>query len=206
MPRIPVLVALAILAVTAAGCGSKPATPGVAQVATTTTATTTTTSSQGGTLQSKEEGAIKYSSCMRANGVPRFPDPVRSGEGMSLSLDPRNGVDPDSPKFQAAEKKCEKLLPGGKGGERNSAKVAAAQAQMLRFSACMRSHGVPDFPDPPFSGGGAKLRLNKRGGLNPRSPVFQAAEKACEDEMPGNGRPSGGGTVQRSTGADRGTP
>jgi hypothetical protein len=178
-------IALAILAVAAAGCGGgKPATPGVAQVAT-TTATTTTSSRSGGspTGASKAEDVRRFSACMRSNGVPRFPDPKPSGGGMSLTIGPGHGVDPNTPQFKAAQKSCEKLLPGGEGG--NPATQAKDLAKMLRFSACMRAHGLPSFPDPTRSGGGIQISIGGRVGLNPRSPVFQAAQKACESLMPG---------------------
>jgi hypothetical protein len=46
---------------------------------------------------------------MRAHGLPSFPDPTRSG--LTLS-----GIDPNSPRFQAAQKVCRSLLPNrGKG-------------------------------------------------------------------------------------------
>jgi hypothetical protein len=43
----------------------------------------------------------------------------------------------------------------------------------------MRSHGVPGFPDPKVissSGGNQRVYLS---GVNPQSPAFQAAAKAC---------------------------
>jgi hypothetical protein len=51
----------------------------------------------------------------------------------------------------------------------------------------MRSHGVKDFPDPTFSGGGVQLRLDGRAGsdLNPTSPLFQRARAACRPVLPG---------------------
>jgi hypothetical protein len=43
----------------------------------------------------------------------------------------------------------------------------------------MRSHGVPNFPDPTFPhGGGVGIQLNGNG-IDPNSPAFQAAQKAC---------------------------
>jgi hypothetical protein len=57
------------------------------------------------------------------------------------------------------------------------------QQKALAFSACMRKHGLPDFPDPTFtSAGGIGIRVHLGGpnsDLNPSSPVFQAAQKAC---------------------------
>jgi hypothetical protein len=47
----------------------------------------------------------------------------------------------------------------------------------------MRSHGVPNFPDPVFSGNGSRLQLS--GGVNPAAPAFKAAQKACGSPLPG---------------------
>jgi hypothetical protein len=43
----------------------------------------------------------------------------------------------------------------------------------------MRSHGVPNFPTPTFEGHAVRLALKAGSGLDPRSPQFQAAQKAC---------------------------
>jgi hypothetical protein len=196
MPRI--LIALALLAVTAAGCGSKPTSSGVAQLPSATTTTTTASQNTGApTGASKQDDARQFSVCMRSHGVPNFPDPkVSAGGGMSLSLDKSSGLNPDSPQFKAAQKSCEKLLPNG--GKPDAAGQAKMQAQMLKFSACMRSHGLANFPDPVFSQGGARVTLgSKGGGLNPNSPVFKAAQKACESFMPGG---KGGPTTSSSGG------
>jgi hypothetical protein len=58
-------------------------------------------------------------------------------------------------------------------------------AQALRFSNCMRAHGLSDFPDPQPGGG---LKIAAGSGLNPFSPGFQAAQKACSKYAPGGGR------------------
>jgi hypothetical protein len=50
---------------------------------------------------------------------------------------------------------------------------------MLAFSRCMRAHGITNFPDPTFGGGGGQLRIDKPSGIDPNSPAFQAAQKAC---------------------------
>jgi hypothetical protein len=57
-----------------------------------------------------------------------------------------------------------------------------AAGDMVKYSQCMRSHGVPKFPDPNADGGlgidAAKL------GMDPAGPVFKAAEAACKSLMP----------------------
>lgn len=62
----------------------------------------------------------------------------------------------------------------------------AAFAQGLKFSNCMRAHGVSNFPDP-SSGGGIKLVPGS--GLNPQSPSFQSAQRACSKYAPGPAAP-----------------
>jgi hypothetical protein len=43
----------------------------------------------------------------------------------------------------------------------------------------MRAHGVPNFPDPKFAGGGVQIALGPRSGINPASPAFTKAQAAC---------------------------
>lgn len=52
----------------------------------------------------------------------------------------------------------------------------AASSQAVAFSHCMRSHGVPDFPDPASGGGVPKVTQQQAGVSNAR---FQAAQRAC---------------------------
>ncbi len=82
----------------------------------------------------------------------------------------------DGPAVKAAEKACKAYLPGGAGPP---PPISAAQRKaMLANAQCMREHGVPNFPDPTFPGqGGVAIGLGK--GVNPASPVFQAAAKSC---------------------------
>jgi hypothetical protein len=113
---------------------------------------------------------LAFSVCMRSHGVPKFPDPGSSG-GIHLTLG--SGIDPQSPAFQSAQQHCRKLLPGG--GPRPL--TAADKAQLLANARCMREHGLPNFPDPIFPpGGGVEMQLQ---GINPNSPAFQHAAKAC---------------------------
>jgi hypothetical protein len=56
--------------------------------------------------------------------------------------------------------------------------------EALRFVACMRSRGLPNFPDPTMSAQGIGFRVG-RGGAGPRSPQFKAAQQACQKLMPG---------------------
>jgi hypothetical protein len=112
---------------------SRPATRG--------STTSATTPSAGGS------GPLAFSSCMRANGVPNFPDPAPDG-GIQLP----NGLDPSSPAFQAARSNCEKLVPTVAGGPANFGATTHPSAQTLEkirnIAVCMRAHRISQFPDP----------------------------------------------------------
>ncbi|MGA2928063.1 MAG: hypothetical protein ABSG43_19125 [Solirubrobacteraceae bacterium] len=63
----------------------------------------------------------------------------------------------------------------------------------IEFADCMRSHGVPSFPDP---GGGGGIQITAGSGINPQSPAFQSAQSACLRLLPGGG--PGGGRASES--------
>ena len=71
------------------------------------------------------------------------------------------------------------------GGSSPAASVAggATRAQAaLAYARCMRSHGVPNYPDPNPNGGlGAALAQL---GINPNSPQFQATLRTCNRLVP----------------------
>jgi hypothetical protein len=133
----------------------------------------------------KRSTMLAFAQCMRTHGVPNFPDPgsngsggimiqQRVGSGASMSV---NGVAVQAPAFQSAMQSCRKDLPNGGHPPPLS---ASRRAAMLHFSQCMRAHGVTNFPDPAFgSGGGARIGFGPSSGINPQSPAFQAAQKAC---------------------------
>ena len=57
--------------------------------------------------------ALKFAQCMRAHGVPNFPDPGSNG---GFNLGPAGGsggLDPNSPQFQKASQACQSLMPAG---------------------------------------------------------------------------------------------
>jgi hypothetical protein len=49
---------------------------------------------------------LKYSECMRANGVPDFPDPTANG--IQIPVQSGTDLDPKNPAFQSASKLCSK--------------------------------------------------------------------------------------------------
>ncbi len=85
---------------------------------------------------------------MRSHGVPNFPDPVLTpGGGYGYRT---TGIDPNSAAFQGALQACKALpSPWQSTGQQLS---PAQQQAWLSWAKCIRAHGVPNFPDPTFSG------------------------------------------------------
>lgn len=121
-----------------------------------------------------QEQALKYAQCMRANGVPGFPDPDPSGRLRGPSHEQQ-----DNPKFRAAQQACRDLAPGG---EHEKLGNPAFVEQMREFSQCMRANGVPGFPDPDAEG-----RLRGSGHEQQGDPRYRAAFEACRARLPGGG-------------------
>jgi hypothetical protein len=197
------VVVVAAFALLAAGCGGGGGSPGVASVASSTPADTTATTQsdsrsadkgfsgpaggQGGQFQigmnvGTAHGA-EFSACMRKHGVTKFPDP--SSQGV-ITIHSGMGIDPNSPTFRSARSACQKLLPNG--GQPTPAQIAKSQQQMLAFSACMRAHGVKDFPDP--RNGGLRLETHPGSDLDPNNPTFRKAQEACGKNLPFKGAPA----------------
>jgi hypothetical protein len=67
-----------------------------------------------------------------------------------------------------------------------AAQQQKALSQALKFVACMRSHGLPDMPDPVAERGGISIRAGSKG-FGPNSPQFRSAQHACRQFMLGGG-------------------
>ena len=188
-------VAALVGGVLVAGCGGS-SSPGVADVSSSSTAPGHSSTSAGAATPpsgSPLDGggrpfavhmvngrnALKFSECMRANGVPNFPDPNAQG----VIVGQKGAFDANSAQFQKAQKECVKRYIERGGAAPSPAAQAKQQATALAFSQCMRSHGEPDFPDPTIgSGGGVAIRLVGGSGqaLDTNSPIYRKAQKQCD--------------------------
>lgn len=145
-----------------------------------------THNSSGPTAHSKSAGALAFAKCVRAHGVPNFPDPSGSGPSVQFL---GSGSDINSPAFQSAQASCQRLLPGG--GPDSGPPSARAHAQLLQISACMRRHGISTFPDPQPGAPPSKLvgysAITGHGGyllaipssVDMSSPAFKQAAITC---------------------------
>jgi hypothetical protein len=126
--------------------------------------------------------ALKYADCMRANGEPSFPDPGSNGALPN----------PASPAFQAAMKACAKLQPADMHLHGPPEPSAAELRAALKFARCMRTHGVPQFPDPLTTVSLVATLTLGPGEYFPapgptevfHSPAFRHAAKACGLQLP----------------------
>lgn len=194
-PRVRLLAAGAVVcvAVLASACGG-PATPGVANLSGHPSDTSGTSGSGTSGSGSTQQDAVKFAKCMRSHGVKNYPEP-KAGTTGGVRIGAGSGINPTSPTFQAAQRACQSFLP-----KPTPARVKAAEQNALKFSKCMRSHGVTNFPDPQFSGSGGNISIRIGGaGLDPNSPTFQHAQAECGKYMhlpkgakPGPGKQSSG--------------
>jgi hypothetical protein len=123
---------------------------------------------------------------MRAHGVTSFPDPDSSGNIRPPSRG--SAIAKDSAAFRSASDACRALAPNGllanpSGGILSAQQETQLQGQMLAFAACMRSHGVPTFPDPTVANGRIQVRAGQR--VNANSPIVRAAFTACRSKFSG---------------------
>jgi hypothetical protein len=156
-PRWAAAMALTGLLATACGGGSPP-----------------TASATGGST--RVQAALAYARCMRSHGVPDFPDPDDNG---NFNL-PSSSV---SSQETAANQVCNHLL--NVGTQLNAAQTQHTLSQLLKYSQCMRAHGVPNFPDPQVTNGAIGVpggfTFDTAGrNLHQKSPRYQAAARACQ--------------------------
>ncbi len=126
-----------------------------------------------------------YAGCMRSHGIQDFPDPTTSpGGGVAFQIDggPGSDLDHNDPRYQQADKACRGLLPGG--GQVQAPLSAQRIAAEVGWARCMRSHGLPAFPDPDSQGAFDSSKFDES------SPAFQIAGNACVSLRPAGPTPA----------------
>jgi hypothetical protein len=122
---------------------------------------------------------VAFAACMRAHGVSDYPDPQVSGSGNhgQIKISP-GSANVGSPAFGSAGHVCHHLLPLG-GAPAAGGNGAEQQAQDVRYADCMRSHGVPAFPDPDHDG-----VFTLPATVDEQAPAFVRATHACQNLEP----------------------
>lgn len=128
---------------------------------------------------------VAFANCMRAHGA----DVSVGSNGQLSSNGGGSGGGGSSQAFQTAQADCRHLLPNGgqppQAQQQNNLKLA------LKYTQCMRSHGVPNFPDPTSKNGLYGFRITPGSGINPKSATYQKANQACQS-ITGSGQPGPG--------------
>jgi hypothetical protein len=129
------------------------------------------------TASDAEQAALDFAQCMRNNGVPNFPDPLVQPDG-SFGFQRPPGASASA--LDEALKSCRseaQALGIDVGPEAGDAET---QDALLKLSRCIRSNGIPEFPDP-------KPNSDALGGLHDlfsdydlESPRVAKALNACQ--------------------------
>ena len=139
---------------------------------------------------------VRYSACMRSHVVPNYPDPDSSGQ---LPKPDARHLGVSSSQLRASQQACQHLLPNS-GDAINASSVQQCMEaddcpkslvqQVLdeerSFAQCMRSHGVPNWPDPITDSQGRPvfaISISKDG-FNPYSKPIWAKGNECSHLMP----------------------
>jgi|HubBroStandDraft_6_1064221.scaffolds.fasta_scaffold639311_2 hypothetical protein len=155
------IITAAVLAMLAAACSGSPSSTGSG-------------SSPTARGSANSRSLVGYSHCMRSHGVPDFPDPASSGQ---LPKTDAQLLGVSSSRLQAARTACRHLLPTGGSLQQQEGQCmqnsdcppALVQQMMnadLKLARCMRSHGVPNFPDPASGGSGGPFFPISRAGIS----------------------------------------
>jgi hypothetical protein len=173
--RAGVLAVTAGIVLVAAACGGGSSSAGGSSSTAASSAGSRGSSNTGGSTQAQQD--LAFAKCMRSDGVPDFPDPGSDGQFPTISAQLE-----DSPRFGTGFNACKHLLP-----EDGVPKAQQDAPQLLKFAKCMHAHGVPTYPEPgpnvnPYGdlGPNTSVDLLKVAGVNPNSPVVQAAVQTCE--------------------------
>jgi hypothetical protein len=182
-PVIAAVIGAAVMVLAVAGCSGS-SSPRVASVGSPSGGRSAASSS------SVTAGPLAFSRCMRGHGVPRFPDPGSDGQVPKVSAQ-HLGV--SSTQLMSTQRACQPLLPDTGGslatslreceeqGNCPQAMVQQVMTQLRRFSQCMRSHGIPKWPDPVIDTQGKPEVIIKPWllGVNPDSNQVNSVMDQC---------------------------
>jgi hypothetical protein len=149
----------------AAACGSSPSSSG--------------SSSGSPTLQTITGQGLDYAKCMRSHGIQNYPDPTvqDSGQQQAVGFNVPKAVR-NLPGFNVAAKTCEEKTHFGRV---TPAMMQAGMAKAVKFTDCMRSHGISNFPEPVEKDG--MIGFGSVSGVDQNSAQYKAANSACAPFM-----------------------
>lgn len=167
---------------------------------------TTTTLPTGNPTQLLDE----WATCMRSNGDPNQVDPTIDANKVIHITFPANTSGNGPVAFgKGSNNPCDNYLQAASTALRGGKPPQKPDpAKLEKFAQCMRSNGIPDFPDP-SAGGGLRIQSSPGSDLNPNNPTFKNASKLCSTKygLPGlgTGTPQPG-SIEASSGGLQGGP
>jgi hypothetical protein len=168
MRKTTLAAAMLAAAVLLTGCGSDE--PGN-QVASGTGAQAQATAPSSSPSLGREEMAIKFTQCLRENGL-NVPDP-EPGKGPMLKFDKNSGVSREQ--VEKAMEACREFNPQAESGPNPQ-----QEENGRKYAECMRKNGVEKFPDP--KPGQRGIMIGPEVGDD---PDFQKAQEACQSILAG---------------------
>jgi hypothetical protein len=170
---------LAPIALLAVACTSGSHSASVARLS--AAATTASTPSNSAAASDLPTEALAFAQCLRANGLPNWPDPLSNGTFDKSKL---QATGYSTAQTRAVEDgPCKNILPTTAPSAPNSQTITTGEQQdYIDAVACMRSHGFTDFPDPTFSNG--HVTLTPPPGVDTNSTLFNAAQETCKKLIP----------------------
>jgi hypothetical protein len=137
---------------------------------------------------------------MRSHGVPDYPDPNHRGQLPKITPSNESRLGVSQSRFNSASAACQRLWPYSKAP--SQAQRGQELAYALKFARCMRSHGVPNWPDPTTDpdSGRVEFTLDLSSlGISVHSPEFMAKAHECERGIPASMLPGHPDSVQVRT-------
>lgn len=174
--RRGILAAAAIAAISGlSACGASPSSPGGS-------------SSAGGSANSHQ---LAFSACMRSHGVTEYPDPNSTG---TTPKESPQQLRVSSLVLRTAQSACQHLL--AKGNQSAQASDQQVMNALWKFARCLRSHRVPNWPDPLAESDPGEPNTpgfpRTLHGITTTSPRVKSAMNKCQPLLAGIGYPSGG--------------
>lgn len=170
---IALMLAAAVLAVSAAACGGVDSEPEVAELPAAADTGEPETGATTDAPRDPRDILVDFTRCLREEGVD-VPDPdFEAAPGEARERLEEAGIDLDDPRVQEAVETCQPLLAGILQSL-SPDQVQAFRDAIVEYARCMREQGV-DLPDPDFSGGFDIFG----GAADPSDPAFRAANEAC---------------------------
>jgi hypothetical protein len=128
--------------------------------------------------------SLAFAKCMRANGVPGFPDP----DGQGIFNNAQIQALTSGPQGDAALHQCRSVLPNAGTGLTDEQIQQIQQTNLhnaVKAAICMRAHGITNFPDPAGTTQASGVNWPQTlPGIDTGTPPYEKAYRTCSGIPP----------------------